>query len=225
MFSPPLKGFLGSLHPKCLLKGTDSGVLREVWAKHTVRAAWRWAEPRITEPVAAATPPPPPPWCRDPRFVCESSPRGQVPGAGQGSLRTLSLAPCLLSPCVAAGAPGALSAWQQPRASLQYRHAPDPCFCPSLLLSRFSAGQSLDEPPTPPFIAWQHSPLQPHHPRVKAASQGWQHQACWVQSPRLGCPSCSPQTRLCQLAPMGHVSSPGTSHPQVFRSLHLQSST
>lgn len=188
-----------------------------------MRAVWRWAEPRITEPVAAATPPaPPPPWCRDPRFVCESSPRAQVPGAGQGSLRTLSLAPRLLPRCMAAGAPGAVSAWQQPRASLQHQtHAfvPLSC-CPDSQLGK--AWMSL---PLPPSFPSSRALSNPTSPRVKVASQGWQHQACWVQSPRLSCPSCSPQTRLCQLAPMGHVSSPGTSHPQVFRSLHLQSST
>lgn len=50
--------------------------------------------------------------------------------------------------------------------------APDPCFCPSLLLSRFSAGQSLDEPPTPPFVSWQQSPLQPHQPQGEGGFSG-----------------------------------------------------
>lgn len=125
MFPPPLQP---------LLKRTGSGVPREVQAKHTMRAAMRWAEPHLTEPMAAATLPPSS-WCQDLWFIGESSPRAWFLSTGQGSLRTLTLAPCLLPPRQAAGGPGKLSAWCWPGSLSRHHCAPELCFHPSLSLS------------------------------------------------------------------------------------------
>lgn len=127
--------------------------------------------------MAAATLPPS--CCQDLCLIGESSPRAWFLSTGQGSLRTLTLAPRLLPPHQAAGSPGKLSAWCWP-GTLSWHIVPQSCaFIPlsHCLLGSFSA------PADPVFLSFlshavlsRFKPLCSHFPAL-----GHQRQAVLLQ--------------------------------------------